>query len=70
MFVSGSCTSRRAYLIVKSFIPVLDWLPKYRWKEWIVNDIISGVSTGLVGTLQGKYRLCLKETLSLLGEYN
>ncbi|XP_077328332.1 pendrin-like [Lithobates pipiens] len=48
-----SCTSRRALLIVKSFFPVLDWLPKYRWKEWIVNDIISGVSTGLVGTLQG-----------------
>ncbi|XP_068128786.1 pendrin [Hyperolius riggenbachi] len=48
-----SCTSRRAYLFVKSLFPVLDWLPQYRWKEWIVNDIISGVSTGLVGTLQG-----------------
>ncbi|XP_075711184.1 pendrin [Rhinoderma darwinii] len=48
-----SCTSRRALLIVKSFLPVLDWLPKYRWKEWFVNDLISGVSTGLVGTLQG-----------------
>ncbi|XP_072003254.1 pendrin [Engystomops pustulosus] len=48
-----SCTSRRALLIVKSFFPVLDWLPKYRWKEWFVNDLISGVSTGLVATLQG-----------------
>ncbi|KAM4746853.1 pendrin-like [Rhinophrynus dorsalis] len=48
-----SCTSRKAYLIVKSIFPVLDWLPKYRWKEWFVNDLISGVSTGLVATLQG-----------------
>ncbi|XP_069833478.1 pendrin [Dendropsophus ebraccatus] len=48
-----SCTSRRALLIVKSFFPVLDWLPKYRWKEWFISDLISGVSTGLVGTLQG-----------------
>ncbi|XP_077120901.1 pendrin-like [Ranitomeya variabilis] len=48
-----SCTSKRALKIVKTFFPVLEWLPAYRWKEWIVSDIISGVSTGLVGTLQG-----------------
>ncbi|KAM3924256.1 pendrin [Leptodactylus fuscus] len=48
-----SCTSRRVLLIVKSFIPILDWLPKYKWKEWFVNDLISGVSTGLVAILQG-----------------
>ncbi|KAM4035782.1 pendrin-like [Anomaloglossus baeobatrachus] len=50
---SCSCTSRKAYLIVKSFFPILEWLPAYRWKEWFVSDLISGVSTGLVGTLQG-----------------
>lgn len=26
----------------------------YQIKEWLLSDIISGVSTGLVGTLQGK----------------
>ncbi|MEE6513581.1 hypothetical protein FKM82_021310 [Ascaphus truei] len=50
---SCSCTSRRALLIVKSIFPVLDWLPKYKWKEWILSDTISGISTGLVATLQG-----------------
>ncbi|KAM4676725.1 pendrin-like isoform 1-T1 [Discoglossus pictus] len=50
---SCRCTSRKALLITKSFFPILDWLPKYRWKEWFVHDLISGVSTGLVGTLQG-----------------
>nr|XP_033814977.1 pendrin [Geotrypetes seraphini]XP_033814978.1 pendrin [Geotrypetes seraphini] len=48
-----SCSSKKALGITKSLFPVLDWLPKYRIKEWIVNDIISGVSTGLVATLQG-----------------
>ncbi|CAH2275791.1 pendrin [Pelobates cultripes] len=48
-----SCTSRQAYLKLKTFFPILDWLPKYRWKEWFVHDLISGVSTGLIGTLQG-----------------
>ncbi|KAM8974576.1 pendrin [Pelodytes ibericus] len=48
-----SCTSKKALLAVKSIFPILDWLPKYRWKEWFIHDLISGVSTGLIGTLQG-----------------
>uniref|UniRef100_A0A8C2QUI9 STAS domain-containing protein n=1 Tax=Capra hircus TaxID=9925 RepID=A0A8C2QUI9_CAPHI len=36
-----------------TLLPILDWLPKYQIKEWLLSDIISGVSTGLVGTLQG-----------------
>ncbi|KAM4675786.1 pendrin-like [Discoglossus pictus] len=47
------CSSKKAYLAIKSLFPILDWLPKYRWKEWFVHDLISGVSTGLVATLQG-----------------
>uniref|UniRef100_A0A803VJ08 Solute carrier family 26 member 4 n=1 Tax=Ficedula albicollis TaxID=59894 RepID=A0A803VJ08_FICAL len=30
-----------------------EWLPNYRVKEWLISDIISGLSTGLVATLQG-----------------
>ncbi|XP_068128785.1 pendrin-like [Hyperolius riggenbachi] len=37
----------------KKLFPVLTWLPKYRWKEWLIHDLISGLCTGLVGTLQG-----------------
>ncbi|XP_018122150.1 solute carrier family 26 member 4 like L homeolog isoform X1 [Xenopus laevis] len=48
-----SCTPKKAYRVAKTFIPVLDWLPKYRWKEWIVSDIIAGVSVGLISALQG-----------------
>ncbi|XP_073508285.1 pendrin-like [Phyllobates terribilis] len=48
-----SCTSKKALKTLKTFFPVLEWLPAYRWKEWFVSDLISGVSTGLVGTLQG-----------------
>ena len=49
-----SCSRKRTLRIVKTLLPILDWLPKYRIKEWLLSDIISGVSTGLVGTLQGK----------------
>ncbi|XP_071590009.1 pendrin isoform X3 [Heliangelus exortis] len=47
------CSRKRAFQITKSFLPILEWLPNYRVKEWLVSDIISGVSTGLVATLQG-----------------
>ncbi|XP_053321671.1 pendrin-like [Spea bombifrons] len=47
------CTSERALKAAKSVFPVIDWLPKYRWKEWFIFDLISGISTGFVGTLQG-----------------
>uniref|UniRef100_A0A7M4F6H2 Solute carrier family 26 member 4 n=1 Tax=Crocodylus porosus TaxID=8502 RepID=A0A7M4F6H2_CROPO len=39
--------------VAVSFIPILEWLPNYRVKEWLISDIISGISTGLVATLQG-----------------
>ncbi|XP_012601504.2 pendrin [Microcebus murinus] len=48
-----SCSRKRAFGLLKSLMPVLEWLPKYRVKEWLLSDVISGVSTGLVGTLQG-----------------
>ncbi|XP_054034535.1 pendrin isoform X2 [Dryobates pubescens] len=47
------CSRKRAFQVAKSFLPIMEWLPNYRVKEWLVSDIISGVSTGLVATLQG-----------------
>ncbi|XP_066448025.1 pendrin-like isoform X2 [Eleutherodactylus coqui] len=48
-----SCSPATAHLKLKKFLPVLSWLPNYQWKEWFVHDIIAGLCTGLVGTLQG-----------------
>ncbi|XP_044533184.1 pendrin [Gracilinanus agilis] len=48
-----SCSRRRLLRMLKSLFPILEWLPKYRVKEWLLSDTISGVSTGLVATLQG-----------------
>nr|XP_003407255.1 pendrin [Loxodonta africana] len=48
-----SCSRKRALHVLKTLLPILEWLPKYRVKEWLLSDIISGISTGLVATLQG-----------------
>ncbi|KAH0616500.1 hypothetical protein JD844_027643 [Phrynosoma platyrhinos] len=50
---SCSCSRKKAIQITKTLFPILEWLPKYRVKEWLLSDVISGVSTGLVATLQG-----------------
>ncbi|OCT89121.1 chloride anion exchanger [Xenopus laevis] len=48
-----TCSPQKAKKTVLSFVPVLSWLPAYRFKEWFLSDIISGITTGLVAVLQG-----------------
>uniref|UniRef100_A0A0N4W0C2 Sulfate_transp domain-containing protein n=2 Tax=Haemonchus TaxID=6288 RepID=A0A0N4W0C2_HAEPC len=38
---------------VFGFMPILEWLPKYPVKEYLVNDIIGGLTTGIMHVPQG-----------------
>ncbi|KAM7377887.1 hypothetical protein PAMA_013007 [Pampus argenteus] len=48
-----TCDVKRAKNAALSLLPVIGWLKIYRIKEWLLSDIVSGVSTGLVAVLQG-----------------
>uniref|UniRef100_A0A8D3EG25 Solute carrier family 26 member 3, tandem duplicate 2 n=1 Tax=Scophthalmus maximus TaxID=52904 RepID=A0A8D3EG25_SCOMX len=48
-----TCDAKRAKDAALSLLPVIGWLKIYRLKEWLLSDIVSGVSTGLVAVLQG-----------------
>uniref|UniRef100_A0A8D0CBT4 Solute carrier family 26 member 3 n=1 Tax=Salvator merianae TaxID=96440 RepID=A0A8D0CBT4_SALMN len=50
---SFSCSSQKAKKTALSLFPIVSWLPTYRLKDWILSDIVSGISTGLVAVLQG-----------------
>ncbi|XP_004702647.1 chloride anion exchanger [Echinops telfairi] len=50
---SCRCSSQKAKRIALSLFPIASWLPAYRIKEWLLSDIVSGISTGLVAVLQG-----------------
>uniref|UniRef100_A0A8C0F9Y7 Solute carrier family 26 member 3 n=1 Tax=Bubo bubo TaxID=30461 RepID=A0A8C0F9Y7_BUBBB len=39
--------------IALGLFPIISWLPAYRFREWILSDIVSGINTGLVAVLQG-----------------
>ncbi|XP_033370176.1 chloride anion exchanger isoform X2 [Parus major] len=48
-----SCSPQRVKKIALGLFPVVSWLPAYRFREWILSDIVSGINTGLVAVLQG-----------------
>ncbi|XP_017296571.2 chloride anion exchanger isoform X2 [Kryptolebias marmoratus] len=47
------CDSKRAKNAALSLLPVIGWMKIYRVREWLLSDVVSGVSTGLVAVLQG-----------------
>ncbi|XP_008933961.1 PREDICTED: chloride anion exchanger, partial [Merops nubicus] len=47
------CSPQRVKKIALGLFPVISWLPAYRFREWILSDIVSGINTGLVAVLQG-----------------
>jgi hypothetical protein len=40
-------------------IPFLDWIRQYNIKEWLVSDIVSGLTIGIVHIPQGKREVLL-----------
>uniref|UniRef100_A0A671Y4Y6 Solute carrier family 26 member 3 n=1 Tax=Sparus aurata TaxID=8175 RepID=A0A671Y4Y6_SPAAU len=47
------CDSTRAKKAVLSLLPIIGWMRIYRVKEWLLGDVVSGISTGLVAIMQG-----------------
>ncbi|XP_034530027.1 chloride anion exchanger-like [Notolabrus celidotus] len=48
-----TCDSKRIKNVVLSLLPIIGWMRIYRIKEWLLGDVVSGVSTGLVAIMQG-----------------
>uniref|UniRef100_A0A3B4ZZC7 Chloride anion exchanger-like n=1 Tax=Stegastes partitus TaxID=144197 RepID=A0A3B4ZZC7_9TELE len=48
-----TCDSKRAKNAVLSLLPIISWMRIYRVREWLLGDVVSGVSTGLVAIMQG-----------------
>ncbi|XP_043925149.1 sulfate transporter [Protopterus annectens] len=43
-----SCAPSQAKRLLFDFFPVLKWLPKYRFRDWILGDVMSGLIVGIL----------------------
>lgn len=49
-----SCQPKAIAGIFTSLLPILQWLPRYNWKEDFICDLIAGVTVGIMVVPQGK----------------
>ena len=63
---SRSCSVRSSIL---SLLPILTWLPSYKWKEEIVNDLVSGLTIAVMQIPQGMSYAILAGVMPVIGIY-
>uniref|UniRef100_A0A2K6FFV5 Solute carrier family 26 member 5 n=1 Tax=Propithecus coquereli TaxID=379532 RepID=A0A2K6FFV5_PROCO len=43
-----TCTPKKIRNIIYMFLPITKWLPAYKFKEYVLGDLVSGISTGVL----------------------
>ncbi|KAM9357351.1 sulfate transporter [Symphorus nematophorus] len=43
-----SCTPQKAKSKILGFAPILTWLPRYKLREWLLGDVMSGLIVGIL----------------------
>ncbi|CAN8210654.1 unnamed protein product [Coccothraustes coccothraustes] len=67
---SCRCSSKKAKSHLYNFLPILKWLPRYPVREYLLGDIISGVSTGVMQLPQGLAYALLAAVPPVFGLYS
>ncbi|XP_007953490.1 solute carrier family 26 member 6 [Orycteropus afer afer] len=47
------CSRARAHALLFQHLPVLAWLPRYRVRDWLLGDLLSGLSVAIMQLPQG-----------------
>ncbi|KAJ7329564.1 hypothetical protein JRQ81_015738 [Phrynocephalus forsythii] len=67
---SCRCSSKKVKSVLCSFFPIFTWLPHYPVKEYLLGDIISGISTGVMQLPQGLAYALLAALPPVFGLYS
>ncbi|XP_061053607.1 prestin isoform X2 [Eubalaena glacialis] len=65
-----TCTPKKIRNIIYMFLPITKWLPAYRFKEYVLGDLVSGVSTGVLQLPQGLAFAMLAAVPPVFGLYS
>lgn len=64
-----SCSSARVKSLVVDSIPIIKWLPRYQFKDWIIGDAMSGLIIGILLVPQSIAYSLLAEQDPIYGLY-
>ena len=54
VLLSRSCSWHKFLRCMLTIFPFLEWMCLYRFKDWLLGDLLAGMSVGLVQVPQGK----------------
>lgn len=64
-----SCSSARVKALLVDSIPIIKWLPRYQFKDWIIGDAMSGLIIGILLVPQSIAYSLLAEQDPIYGLY-
>ncbi|XP_059112451.1 prestin isoform X4 [Peromyscus eremicus] len=65
-----TCTPKKVRNIIYMFLPITKWLPAYKFKEYVLGDLVSGISTGVLQLPQGLAFAMLAAVPPVFGLYS
>ncbi|XP_032068281.1 solute carrier family 26 member 10 [Thamnophis elegans] len=63
------CSKSAALHLFRSRLPIASWLPKYQPKKWLLGDLVSGLTVGVVHIPQGMAFALLTSVAPIYGLY-
>lgn len=48
------CSRARAQALLFQYLPVLSWLPRYPLRDWLLGDLLAGLSVAIMQLPQGE----------------
>ncbi|XP_005895308.1 prestin isoform X3 [Bos mutus] len=65
-----TCTPKKIRNIIYMLLPITKWLPAYKFKEYVLGDLVSGISTGVLQLPQGLAFAMLAAVPPVFGLYS
>ncbi|TSP79498.1 Prestin [Bagarius yarrelli] len=63
------CSPLHCAHLLKQRMPIFSWLPKYRFRKWILGDTVSGLTVGILHIPQGMAFALLTSVAPIYGLY-